>query len=172
MNDLVERYGKEVMVVEVGGEDIQVQNTYDMLVAVIKKTAAVSENKGMGVIYWEPEGERNWSGGYPLSCWGANGKPTAALNAFLTNITSINSKNAPVFNIYPNPNTGGVLNFEFEKSNLTYAISIYDLEGRLLKQQTMSGFVKNSMRLDLIPGIYLVKVDDGEYYTVRKLVVR
>ena len=172
MNDLVARYGKEVMVVEVGGEDIQVQNTYDMLVAVIKKTAAVSETKGMGVIYWEPEGERNWSGGYPLSCWSANGKPTAALNAFLTNITSINSKNAPVFNIYPNPNTGGVLNFEFEKSNLTYAISIYDLEGRLLKQQTMSGFVKNSMRLDLIPGIYLVKVDDGKYYQVRKLIVR
>ncbi len=60
---MVSRYGKEVMVVEVGGLDNQVQNTYDMLVAVIEKTMAVPGGKGLGVIYWEPEGERNWSGG-------------------------------------------------------------------------------------------------------------
>ena len=69
------------MVVEVGGEDIKAQNTYDMLVAVIQKTKAVRENKGLGVFYWEPEGASSWSH-YALSCWGSDAKPTTALDAF------------------------------------------------------------------------------------------
>lgn len=82
MNDMVARYGKEVMVVEVGGEDVKVQNTYDMLVAVLKKVKEVPENKGMGVFYWEPQGARSWSR-YALSAWGNDGRPTKAMDAFL-----------------------------------------------------------------------------------------
>ena len=84
LKDMVSRYGKEVMVVEVGGEDSKPQNTYDMLIAVQKKVKAVPGDKGLGVIYWEPEGAKSWSG-YSLSAWGADGKPTIALNAFLAN---------------------------------------------------------------------------------------
>ena len=84
MVDMASRYGKEVMVVEVGGEDTKPQNTYDMLIAVQKKVKAVPENKGLGVIYWEPEGAKSWSG-YSLSAWGADGRPTIALDAFLAN---------------------------------------------------------------------------------------
>lgn len=80
--DMASRYGKEVMVVEVGGEDAHAQNTYDMLIAVQKKVKAVPGGKGLGVIYWEPEGAKSWSG-YSLSAWGADGKPTIALDAFL-----------------------------------------------------------------------------------------
>ncbi|MDP4292310.1 MAG: glycosyl hydrolase 53 family protein [Bacteroidota bacterium] len=82
LTDLVSRYGKEVMVVEVGGEDTQPQNTYDMLVAVQQKVKAVPGGKGLGVIYWEPEGARSWSG-YALSAWGDDGRPTKAMDAFL-----------------------------------------------------------------------------------------
>jgi arabinogalactan endo-1,4-beta-galactosidase len=82
LNDMASRYGKEVMVVEVGGEDIKVQNTYDMLVAVQQKVKAVPNRKGLGVIYWEPEGASSWSR-YALSAWGSDGKPTKALDAFL-----------------------------------------------------------------------------------------
>jgi arabinogalactan endo-1,4-beta-galactosidase len=81
LKDMAARYGKEVMVVEVGGEDTKVQNTYNMLVAVLAKVKAVPNNKGLGVIYWEPEGARSWSN-YALSAWGSDGKPSAALNAF------------------------------------------------------------------------------------------
>ncbi len=84
MIDMASRYGKEVMVVEVGGEDTKQQNTYDMLIAVQQKVKAVPDNKGLGVIYWEPEGAKSWSG-YSLSAWGADGKPTIALDAFLAN---------------------------------------------------------------------------------------
>ncbi|HWB27002.1 MAG TPA: glycosyl hydrolase 53 family protein [Chitinophagaceae bacterium] len=82
LKDMASRYGKEVMVVEVGGEDNKVQNTYDMLMAVQKKVKEVPGNKGLGVIYWEPEGARSWSH-YALSAWGDDGKPTRALDAFM-----------------------------------------------------------------------------------------
>ena len=81
MTDIAARYNKEVMVVEVGGEDNLVQNTYDMLIAVIKKVKEVPYGKGLGVFYWEPEGARSWSH-YGLSAWGDDGKPTKALEAF------------------------------------------------------------------------------------------
>jgi arabinogalactan endo-1,4-beta-galactosidase len=82
LNDMASRYGKEVVVAEVGGVDTEAQDTYDMLVAVQAAVRAVPNNKGLGVFYWEPEGARSWSH-YELSAWGADGKPTAALNAFL-----------------------------------------------------------------------------------------
>jgi len=81
LSDIASRYGKEVMVVETGGEDVKAQNTLDMLVAVQNKVKAVVGNKGLGVIYWEPEGAKSWSG-YGLSAWGTDGKPTIALDAF------------------------------------------------------------------------------------------
>ena len=64
-----------------GGIDTLEQNTYDMLTAVIKAVKAVPNNKGLGVIYWEPQGAKSWSN-YELSAWRADGKPSMALDAF------------------------------------------------------------------------------------------
>lgn len=81
LKDLVSRYNKEVMVVEVGGDYTLTENTHDMLAAVIKAVKNVPENKGLGVIYWEPEGAKSWSH-YQLNAWLDNGKPSPALDAF------------------------------------------------------------------------------------------
>ncbi len=81
LNDMVSRYGKEVMVVEVGGDFTLVQNTYNMLAATIYAVKNVPNQKGLGVIYWEPEGDKRWSC-YQLNCWQFNGKPSTALDAF------------------------------------------------------------------------------------------
>jgi len=81
LKDMAVNYDKEVMVVEVGGEDTKAQNTYDLLKAVIQKVKDVPYKKGLGVFYWEPEGARSWSH-YALSAWGDDGKPTKALDAF------------------------------------------------------------------------------------------
>ncbi len=88
LNDMVTRYGKEVMVVEVGGDYTLVQNTYDMLNAVIAAVKRVPNNKGLGVIYWEPQGEKSWSG-YQLNAWQSNGKPSVALDAFKNDMNFI-----------------------------------------------------------------------------------
>lgn len=84
LKDMVSRYGKEVMVVEVGGDYTKMQNTYDMLLAVIAAVKKVPDNKGLGVIFWEPQGEKSWSG-YQLNAWQSNGKPSLALDAFNEN---------------------------------------------------------------------------------------
>lgn len=81
---MASRYNKEVMIVETGGEDDKVQNTYDMLIAEQQKVREVPDNKGLGVIYWEPEGARSWSR-YALSAWGSNHEPTKVLDAFSGN---------------------------------------------------------------------------------------
>ena len=75
------RYHKEVMVVEVGGQVSEAARTGAMLGAVLRKVRAVPENKGLGVVYWEPEGAQSWSG-YPLSAWRNDGRPSEALDAF------------------------------------------------------------------------------------------
>ena len=82
MNYLTKTYNKEVMVVEVGGEDTQVENTYKLLEATIKAVRNVPNKKGTGVFYWEPQGAKSWSG-YALSAWLENGKTSPALDAFL-----------------------------------------------------------------------------------------
>lgn len=88
LNDMASRYVKEVMVVEVGGDFTLVQNTYDMLAAVISAVKNVPNGKGIGVNYWEPEGEKSWSG-YQLNAWQSNGKPSAALNAFIGDVNVV-----------------------------------------------------------------------------------
>ena len=81
LNDMVKRYGKEVMIVEIGGEDDKVENTRQLLATAIKAVKNVPNNKGLGVLYWEPQGARSWSH-YALSAWLENGQPSPALDAF------------------------------------------------------------------------------------------
>jgi len=171
LNDISSRYGKEVMVVEVGGDYTKVQNTYDMLIAVMNKVKAVPGNKGLGVIYWEPEGEKSWSG-YQLSCWGPNGKPTDALNAFLVHLLGVNEpdKNPEIF-IYPNPFFGGMLNFDLRGLIGTSILRIYSGSGKLMKEFTLDGQEKASMDIKLQPGIYIVDVNNGESEIHGKLMV-
>jgi arabinogalactan endo-1,4-beta-galactosidase len=81
MNDMVARYSKEVMVVEVGMSWDQGAAAGAFLADLITKTKSVSGNKGLGVLYWEPQAYGNWSG-YTLGAFDNSGKPTVALNAF------------------------------------------------------------------------------------------
>lgn len=80
MNDMIARYGKEVMVVEVGMPYDQPQLSHDFLSDLIAKTKAIPGNKGLGVLYWEPQ-SYNWKG-YTLGAFDTSGKPTVAMDAF------------------------------------------------------------------------------------------
>jgi arabinogalactan endo-1,4-beta-galactosidase len=81
MNDMVSRYGKEVMVVEVGMPWDNAADCKSFLSDIISKIVSVSGNKGLGVLYWEPQAYNNWQG-YTLGAFDNSGKPTAALAAF------------------------------------------------------------------------------------------
>lgn len=81
LKDMVLRYSKEVMIVEVGGDFVLEEDTKNMLTAVINVVKAVPNKKGLGLLYWEPQGEKSWSG-YQLNAWRTNGMPSIALDAF------------------------------------------------------------------------------------------
>jgi len=148
MNDMVSRYGKEVMVVETGGLDTSPQNTKDMMIAVINKVLAVPNNAGLGVIYWEPEASRNW-GQYPLSAWniGTNPQPTIALDAFL--IPTV----LPV-----NQESKLILKFNNQSKTLTFnetlaSIKIININGVAVNSSINSGSISVS---NLPNGVYIV----------------
>ncbi|MDD3321335.1 MAG: glycosyl hydrolase 53 family protein [Paludibacter sp.] len=147
LNDMVSRYGKEVMVVEIGGVDTEAQNTFDMLTAVIAKVKAVPNSKGLGVFYWEPEGAKSWSG-YSLSAWGNNGQPTIAMNAF-NNLTANYTPNESSVKLFLNRQ-----NSELEFSVICSKIEILNLNGMILDSITNS----NSINIQQLPkGSYLIR---------------
>jgi hypothetical protein len=143
-----------------------------MLVAVIKKVIVVPDNMGLGVIYWEPEGEKSWSG-YNLSCWNAGGKPTKALNAFLYDVSTgeIEIISGAGFLIYPNPNVNGLVNLDLKGLKGISVIRIYDMEGRLVKEHTSGNQSKVSLDLGLEEGIYILSVSNGNKNIIQKLMV-
>ncbi len=81
MNDMVSRYNKEVMVVEVGMPWEKGAESKSFLIDLISKTKSVGSGKGLGVLYWEPQCYNNWKG-YTLGAFDNSGKPTVALEAF------------------------------------------------------------------------------------------
>ena len=81
MNDMAMRYGKEVMICEVGMDVNAAVACKAFLADLIAKTQSVPGGKGLGVFYWEPESSNNWQG-YSLGAFGSNGRPTVALEAF------------------------------------------------------------------------------------------
>lgn len=81
MNDMVNRYGSEVMICEVGMSWDQADVCKSFLTDLIAKTKSVSNNKGLGVFYWEPESYGSWNG-YTLGAFDNSGKPTTALDTF------------------------------------------------------------------------------------------
>ncbi|HZL43171.1 MAG TPA: glycosyl hydrolase 53 family protein [Verrucomicrobiae bacterium] len=81
MEDMVTRYGKEVMISEVGMDVDSPSVCKSFLTDIISKTKSVSGGKGLGVFYWEPESHDHWQG-YTLGAFASNGRPTPAMDAF------------------------------------------------------------------------------------------
>ena len=81
MNDMVSRYGKDIMVAEIGMSWTDAAACNSFITDLINKVKSVTGGKGLGVFYWEPESYNNWQG-YTLGAFDNSGKPTIALNAF------------------------------------------------------------------------------------------
>lgn len=164
LNNISSRYGKPVMIVEVGGLYTQVQNTYDMLTAVIQKVKAVPNNMGLGVIYWEPEGDVMWSG-YNLSSWvstgNSEGKPTSALYAFLDKPTGVNVIEKPGnIKVKPNPTTGNIsIDIQNYLGEKLTAILV-DLNGKVVNNQLINSEVSILDMSELINGTYVLSIYD------------
>jgi arabinogalactan endo-1,4-beta-galactosidase len=78
MQDMISRYGKQVMICEAGMDVTAAATCKAFLTDIIAKTKSVG---GLGVFYWEPECYNSWQG-YGMGAFDTTGKPTVALTAF------------------------------------------------------------------------------------------
>ena len=78
------------------------------------------------------------------------------------------------FSIFPNPNNGS-FNVQFDSSsNNDIAISVHDMRGRLILNNSYNntGLISQNVKLDNIQaGVYLVTVQDGDKKVVKRIVV-
>jgi len=80
MTDMVARYGKSVLVAEVGMDWQQAATAKSMLADLITRTKARG-SKGLGVFYWEPQAYPGWQG-YTFGALDGSGRFTIALDPF------------------------------------------------------------------------------------------
>jgi arabinogalactan endo-1,4-beta-galactosidase len=81
INDMIIRYGSETMICETGMPWDDAATAKLFLTDLITRTKAISNNKCLGVFYWEPQAYNGWKG-YTLGALDNSGKPTVALDAF------------------------------------------------------------------------------------------
>jgi arabinogalactan endo-1,4-beta-galactosidase len=81
MTDMISRYGKEVMICEVGMPWDEAETAKSFLTGLITQAKDIANDQCLGVFYWEPQSYNNWKG-YTLGAFDNTGKPTVVLDAF------------------------------------------------------------------------------------------
>ncbi len=81
-NDMIDRYGSEVMVCETGMDWSAADTAYNFLSTLIEECKAIENDMCLGVLYWEPQSYNSWNN-YEMGAFDENGKPTKAMDAFL-----------------------------------------------------------------------------------------
>ena len=152
LNDMASRYGKEVMITEVGGLESDPVQSYNIIRSVIDKVRGVSNNKGIGIFYWEPEANSSvLPDKYPLgSCTVVSNntlKFTSALDAFKNTVTAPNTNS--IYQII-NRNSCKSLNVASGSQN----------DGATIEQYTYDGWDSEHWQL--------ISTNDG-YYKIKNM---
>jgi hypothetical protein len=71
--------------------------------------------------------------------------------------------------LYPNPAFGSVVNI-ITKANAEKRITVYDVFGEVVLTAKISGKTLDISRL--VPGVYVIQVNEGQKTMTRKLVVK
>lgn len=164
MNDMVSRYGKEIMMAEIGMPWSDANANFDFIKDILAKTRSVNQSKGLGVFYWEPQCYNGWNG-YQKGAFDNSGKVTHAMDAFLEGkVTNVDDAelNHTVLSIYPNPS-----NSAFELGGLDKAdVKIYNTTGEL--QQSAMEVSHLSFGESYAPGLYWAHISmQGKIYKLK-----
>ncbi|MDQ6419702.1 glycosyl hydrolase 53 family protein [Paenibacillus sp. LHD-117] len=82
-NDMISRYGKQVMITEIGLDYNQATAAKSFVTDIKTKIRNIAGGNGLGVFYWEPQASPGYNGGYNKGAWQSNGRPTIALDGFI-----------------------------------------------------------------------------------------
>lgn len=111
MKDMVSRYGKQVVVSEVGMEANTPTDCKSFLSDLMTRIYSLPNGSGLGVFYWEPESYNRTPDGYTKGAFDSKGRITVALDAyaaapFLTvadTPSELQADNPQQLSITPNP---------------------------------------------------------------------
>lgn len=85
---------------------------------------------------------------------------------------SLSSKDAiEGLNIYPNPVSSDRIYITTDKPAIAKDIEIYDVLGKRILQTTLNGTKEVSIS-NLTPGVYIIKIKEGDASATRKLIVK
>ncbi|HYC84679.1 MAG TPA: glycosyl hydrolase 53 family protein [Chryseosolibacter sp.] len=173
MKDMVARYGKQVMVVEVGMEARLALDCKNFLIDLMNKTASIPNGNGLGVLYWEPQTYGRWQG-YTKGAFDDKGRPTIALDAFSSVAIASAARSATdpsaqtsekqSFRIesFPNPVTSELtLRLPPELANGA-DVRIYDYSGKAVIEKNVRGYAHRIDVSAIHNGLYIVKVNNGQ----------
>jgi hypothetical protein len=73
--------------------------------------------------------------------------------------------------IYPNPAPKGMINIALQGMNGNTSINIFDMSGKLVKTITTNETLVN-VDMDVKPGVYIVKIINGEKISQKKIIVQ
>lgn len=81
--DLINRYGKEIMISEIGMDNNQSAIGKSFVASMKNQIRNLPNGKGKGVFYWEPQATPGYNSGYGKGAWQANGVPTIIMEGFI-----------------------------------------------------------------------------------------
>ncbi len=79
MQDMKSRYGKQVVISEIGMDWTQASTAKSFIQDIVAKAQSAG---AIGVFYWEPESYNGWQG-YTMGAFDNSGRPTVALDGFM-----------------------------------------------------------------------------------------
>jgi arabinogalactan endo-1,4-beta-galactosidase len=81
--DMINRYGKEIMISEIGMDNNQAAAGKSFVAAMKNQIRNLPGGKGKGVFYWEPQATPGYNAGYTKGAWQSNMMPTATMEGFI-----------------------------------------------------------------------------------------
>ena len=108
-----------------------------------------------------------------MSCWNSNGRPTAALDAFLIDpslgIKKVYSK--PLAPVYPNPNSDGLLRINLKDFNDKSVVRLMEMNGKIVIEQTFFNQSKALLDVSILHGMYILNITNSNQNSSEKIVI-
>ncbi|MGB2273656.1 MAG: glycosyl hydrolase 53 family protein, partial [Flavicella sp.] len=159
IKQLKARYGKEVLVAEVGFDVFNTQLSYQLLRYLIEKIKLAN---ALGVFYWEPIAYPGWKS-YYKGAWNSDGSPSPALEAFIDNLSTfeIPFKIKPLDLGYPTIETTSDTLLIAPNDRIDSSFYVYNTLGVLLFK-LKNNFSNMVVDISHLPsGLYVLKSNKG-----------
>ncbi len=106
-----------------------------------------------------------------LTATGACGSQTSVQTITVAMTGTASSLDQVLAQVYPNPSNGQVF-IELTGTTSTFDMTVENLQGQVITEGQIVGGNRAEINLETTPGVYIVRLQNGEQTLVRKLVIQ